>query len=124
MNFSKSFWNAIIGAVLLFSVHASADYLLQGYQHHWATWLDLHGRAVEWPWYLDMLPRDLWHGVQSIRNHTSIAATLLSAVAVALFVVANDVKSWQAWTLLVLLPEALYGLTRAVFFSLVKALLN
>jgi hypothetical protein len=71
------FYLSLVVAVLLLLVHAHADYLLQAYQHGWATWLDLHGRAMKWPWYLDVIPRDLWHLVQTVRNMSVIIAVVL-----------------------------------------------
>jgi hypothetical protein len=79
----KRFYFSLACAILLMLIHAHADYLLQAYQHGWATWLDLHGRAMKWPWYLDVLPRDLWHLVQSVRNLSVIVAvTLLLQVTI------------------------------------------
>ncbi len=71
------FYFSLVAALLLMLIHAHGDYLLQAYQHGWVTWLDLHGRAMKWPWYLDVLPRDLWHAVQSLRNMSVIVAAVL-----------------------------------------------
>ena len=127
-------WTILTLGFVLMLVHNHADYLMQAYQHEWATWWDLHGRAIAWPWYLDVLPRDNWHLVQFIRNHTAIIATY--AFAVGLSTVGVDMlydlrsqkiscwilKHWYAVNFFVIL--ALYGITRAVAFSLVKQLLN
>lgn len=74
---SQRFYFALVIAIALMLIHAHADYLLQAYQHGWATWLDLHGRAMKWPWYLDLLPRDPWHLVQSVRNMSVIISVAL-----------------------------------------------
>ena len=128
--------------IALLSLHASADYLLQAYQHGWSTWWDLHGRAAAWPWYLDFLPRDAWHLVQSVRNHSVILAVALLARTLyrqhaaerflwsrfGTWIPGNSLTSVRGrivWLCAEMLaPLALYGATRAVFFSVVKALLN
>jgi Leu/Phe-tRNA-protein transferase len=128
-----------IASAVLMLVHNHADYLLQAYQHGWWTWLDLHGRAAPWPWYLDVLPRDLWHLVQSIRNHSAILGAALALVGCyhvyihRWFIGESEmnrrrlpgaVKAMVRWALIFGTPELIYGLSRAVSFSLAKALWN
>jgi len=146
----------LASALVLFLVHAHADYILQAYQHGWWTWWDLHGRAAAWSWYLDVLPRDAWHLVQSIRNHTVIFATLFAVVSVSrksfrfspigtwmeknmALRMANllarkdpmrifSIHATIMTTLWVLqqtvIAELLYGVTRAIAFSIPKAIWN
>lgn len=78
----RTYWFLAL-AFIVFLIHAHADYLMQAYQHGWWTWWDLHGRAATWPWYLDVLPRDAWHLVQSIRNHTELFAVLFAAGSIS-----------------------------------------
>lgn len=150
----KRLWWMMAIAFVLFLIHAHADYLLQAYQHGWWTWWDLHGRAAEWPWYLDILPRDDWHLVQSVRNHTVIFATLFTVMSISgvsfrssetgtwlrmqvALPVANklarndpmavfgiyDVVMTAAWFLhQLIIAELLYGISRAIAFSIPKAL--
>lgn len=115
-----------LAAVLLFLMHNHADYLLQAYQHGWETWWDLHGRAVSWPWYLDVLPRDNWHLVQTIRNQSVIAASMIGAVSMASLIDDNMRYPKSMWHVLMVAatPFALYAITRAIAFSLIYAIMN
>ena len=136
---SQRFYLSLVIAVVLMLIHAHADYLLQAYQHGWWTWLDLHGRAAAWPWYLDIFPRDLWHLVQSIRNHSVILGSILAMFGLyqiyiyRWFIAESEMyrirfspalRATVRWAVIIGTPELIYGLTRAVGFSLVKALWN
>ena len=61
-------WLPVGFALML--LHNHADFLLQAYQHGWKTWWKLDKRAKRWPWYVDFLPRDSWHIIQFVRNHS------------------------------------------------------
>jgi len=137
--FRSRIYHPLVTALLLMLIHAHADYLLQAYQHGWWTWLDLHGRAAAWPWYLDVLPRDLWHLVQAIRNHSVILGTIFTMLGLyeiyiyRWFIMESEMhrkrlsavlKTVVRWAIIIGTPELLYGLTRAVGFSIVKALWN
>ena len=69
---TPAFW---IG-VLLLLLYNHADYLWQGEMHGWKTWLDLTYRAPKWGFF-DFIPHDLWHVVQSIKNHSLLVGSPL-----------------------------------------------
>jgi len=119
-------WTILLVGFALMLAHNHADYLLQAYQHGWATWWDLHGRAADWPWYLDVLPRDAWHGVQNMRNHTIIVASALiyAECEAYAFWTMNLRYWWHRFALSLFVTLLCYGLARAVAFSLVKAIMN
>jgi uncharacterized membrane protein YeiH len=60
-----------------------------------------------------------------IRNQSVIAASAMTAlVTVALLPMSRPGPKWWEYAALVLSPFVLYGIARAVDFSLVKQLLN
>ncbi|HOJ04087.1 MAG TPA: hypothetical protein PK916_08790 [Bacteroidota bacterium] len=96
--------------VLLMALYNHADFLWQAEMHVWPAWLDLTHRAPHWPWYLDWIPHDGWHVVQSIKNHAALLGSAL--------VFYGTVHRWRSpwWELVAVL--LVYGLTRFLCFTL------
>lgn len=108
-------------AFVLYLVNAYADYEYQASLHGWNALLDLSYRAPKWGW-LDFLPHDGWHIVQSIRNHSVIIATALAAIP--LFVLASEIRWLKTriagvFAAMVIGCLLLYGAARALGFTLV-----
>ncbi len=135
-------------ALLVLSAHA--DYLYQAAApgRAWWTWLDLTGRAAPWPWYIDWIPRDGWHIVQTIRNHAGTIGAVLSALVFARWILSvreqtgnvyldeggeltincgnpHSNVSWQRLAVFSIIFSLIcYGLARGIGFTLVKELMN
>lgn len=98
----------VVLVVVLLFLHHFADFLLQAHQHGWldpksipsgdpllGKWVlltEVYGvskvrtiaqwklrQGKKWAWYLDWIPHDEWHIVQTLRNNTIWVAMLMLA---------------------------------------------
>lgn len=60
-------WQMVLFAVLLVIGH-HMDWMYQASLFGWWCYADLTARVGHLVWYLDWIPRDPWHVVQSVRN--------------------------------------------------------
>jgi hypothetical protein len=71
------------------------------------------------------LPRDAWHLVQTIRNQSVVGGTLCAAVFMRALLDERALRhAWWHTALVFVSPFLMYGIARAVAFSLVKQLMN
>jgi hypothetical protein len=124
-------WYLLIIALVLFWISGWADYELQAFQHGWhgTGLIDMAARAPKWGW-LDWIPHDGWHLVQTTLNTSLLiasSASVLFGVAVVSFLEEKIkmLRSVVAWYIAPLLAVfAFHALMRGASFSILYRLLN